>query len=77
MKNLNGKTAIVTGASRGIGVHIVESLTQCGVNVIGIARSKSGLEATGKLVEQNSGNFDFFEFDLANSNGISDLECRN
>jgi len=73
MKNLIGKTAIVTGASRGIGVHIVESLTQCGVNVIGIARSKSGLEATGKLVEQNSGNFDFFEFDLANSNGISDL----
>ena len=73
MKNLNGKTAIVTGASRGIGVHIVDSLTQYGVNVIGIARSKSGLEATGKIVKQNSGNYEFFEFDLANLNGITDL----
>lgn len=73
MKNLNGKTAIVTGASRGIGVHIVDSLTQNGVNVIGIARSKSGLEATGKLVEQNTGNYEFIEFDLSDSNGITEL----
>ena len=35
LKNLNKKTAIVTGASRGIGVHIIDSLTKQNVNVIG------------------------------------------
>ena len=47
MKNLNGKTGIVTGISRGIGVHIVDVLTRNGVNVIGIARSAYKIRKSG------------------------------
>ena len=73
MKKLNGKTAIVTGASRGIGVHIVDSLTKNGVSVIGIARSKNGLENTGTIVANNSGNYEYLEFDLAKANSLPKL----
>ena len=73
MKNLNGKTAIVTGASRGIGVHIVNSLTKNGINVIGIARNSEGLKQTGKIVENNSGSYNFIEFDLFESTKFSEL----
>ena len=73
MKNLIGKTAIVTGASRGIGVHIVDSLTKNVVNVIGIARSKEGLKTTAKIVENNQGEFSFLEFDLSDTLKISNL----
>jgi len=76
MKKLNGKTAIVTGASRGIGVHIVNSLTENGVNVIGIARSKEGLEQTGKIVANNSGNYEYIEFDLSESSKISEIHTK-
>ncbi|MEC3913054.1 SDR family oxidoreductase [Nocardia sp. CDC160] len=42
---LNGKTALVTGASRGIGLAIAEALDAEGVRVVGVARNISpGLE---------------------------------
>jgi NAD(P)-dependent dehydrogenase (short-subunit alcohol dehydrogenase family) len=37
--NLSGKTAVVTGASRGIGLATVQALTGEGVRVVGAART--------------------------------------
>ncbi|GAA3134880.1 hypothetical protein GCM10017687_59000 [Streptomyces echinatus] len=37
--NLTAKTAVVTGASRGIGLATVRTLTAEGVNVVGAART--------------------------------------
>jgi short-subunit dehydrogenase len=45
MKDLRGTTAVVTGASRGIGVHIARALVKEGVNVSLAARSDADLEA--------------------------------
>tara|TARA_B100001029_G_C15063817_1_gene461355 strand:- start:4640 stop:5452 length:813 start_codon:yes stop_codon:yes gene_type:complete len=73
MKNLIGKIAFVTGASRGIGVHIVDSLTKKGINVIGVARNRKGLESTASFVANNQGEFFFEEFDLAETSKISNL----
>src|SRR5690554_3166305 len=42
--NMNGKIAIVTGASRGIGAAIAEQLGAAGATVIGTATSESGAE---------------------------------
>ena len=44
MKNLRGTTAIVTGASRGIGVYIARALAEEGVNLSLAARSGDELE---------------------------------
>ena len=48
MKELRGSTAVVTGASRGIGVHIARALAEQGVNVSLAARSESDLEVVCK-----------------------------
>jgi short-subunit dehydrogenase len=53
-RDMNGRTAIVTGASKGIGIHIVQALAAEGMNVVLTARSarkleevREGLEASG------------------------------
>jgi NAD(P)-dependent dehydrogenase (short-subunit alcohol dehydrogenase family) len=48
--HLDGKTAVVTGASRGVGLATVRLLTAEGVRVVGAARKSSPeLEATGAV----------------------------
>ncbi len=51
--NLNGKVALVTGASRGIGAAIAGQLGKAGAIVIGTATSESGAAAiSARLAEQ-------------------------
>jgi 3-oxoacyl-[acyl-carrier protein] reductase len=45
---LDGKTALVTGASRGIGQAIALELGRCGASVIGTSTSTSGAEGIGQ-----------------------------
>ncbi len=47
---LKGKTALVTGASRGIGREIARSFDQEGAQVALVARSREGLEETARLL---------------------------
>jgi 3-oxoacyl-[acyl-carrier protein] reductase len=49
MKELKGRTAIVTGASRGLGAHIARALAAEGVNVALVARSS---DAITRLAEE-------------------------
>ena len=52
---LEGRIALVTGASRGIGVGIAKCLAAEGARVAVAARSREGLEATCKAIESAGG----------------------
>ena len=52
---LNGKTAIVTGGSRGIGKAIARELAREGVDVAIVARGREALEATAKELRDETG----------------------
>ncbi len=52
MRNLKGRTAILTGASKGIGVHVARALAKQGANLVLAARSASALEEVRKAVER-------------------------
>ncbi|MDF4266021.1 3-oxoacyl-ACP reductase FabG [Vibrio parahaemolyticus] len=51
--NLEGKIALVTGASRGIGRAIAELLVERGTTVIGTATSESGAAAISEYLGEN------------------------
>jgi len=48
MRDLKGRNAILTGASRGLGVHMAEALAREGVNLALAARSPDLLEGVGE-----------------------------
>lgn len=52
MKDIGGKVAIVTGASRGLGAYIAETLFDHGLRVVVAARSKPELEALAKRLDK-------------------------
>ncbi|USD95434.1 3-oxoacyl-ACP reductase [Vibrio coralliilyticus] len=53
MMNLEGKIALVTGASRGIGRAIAELLVERGAKVIGTATSENGAAAISEYLGEN------------------------
>ncbi|MFQ5381040.1 MAG: SDR family NAD(P)-dependent oxidoreductase [Dehalococcoidia bacterium] len=53
MKNLSGRTCILTGASRGIGPHIARALAAEGVDLALVARNKEQLGALASDLEPN------------------------
>lgn len=70
--NLRGKTALVMGASQGIGKAIAESLIKEGVRVAICARSQDTLEATAKLIGA-----EYFETCDLTKKGSSETVTRN
>lgn len=55
MRDLSGSTAIVTGASRGIGAAIARALADRGVTVVLAARSEEALAKLSHEIAESGG----------------------
>jgi short-subunit dehydrogenase len=55
MKNLSGSVAIVTGASRGIGIAIAQRLAASGVRQVLAARNADDLESVARSIREQGG----------------------
>lgn len=51
--SLNGRTAMVTGASKGIGAEICAVFADAGADIIAVARDRDGLEAVARIVRDS------------------------
>jgi NAD(P)-dependent dehydrogenase (short-subunit alcohol dehydrogenase family) len=72
-QRLEGKVAIVTGASRGIGRAISIALAQEGATVVLAARSVSELKITAKKVEKAGGKAEIIVTELTEEDSIKNL----
>jgi gluconate 5-dehydrogenase len=72
--NLSGKTALVTGGNRGIGLAIARGLAKHGADIAIIARTKNQLEEAAQQIETDTGKKVWtFTFDLENTDNIKNL----
>jgi NAD(P)-dependent dehydrogenase (short-subunit alcohol dehydrogenase family) len=71
--NLEGKIALVTGASRGIGYFTALELAKAGAHVIACARTVGGLEELDDAIKAIGGSATLVPFDLADMEAIDRL----
>jgi len=72
-KILEGRIALVTGASRGIGAATAEALAAAGAHVVLTARTTGGLEEVEERIHQNGGSATIAPLDLTDGDSIARL----
>jgi len=76
--DLTGRTALVTGAGRGIGLTLAEGLARQGADVALVARTRNELEAANEQVEGQTGRRVWvFPFDLAGLQAMGGCSTRS
>ena len=73
MGTLSGQTALVTGASRGIGAAIAKSLAAAGAHVILVARDAATLETVEDAIHAAGGSATIAPLDLADGDSVGRL----
>jgi short-subunit dehydrogenase len=76
MSILSGRTALVTGASQGIGHAIADGLHNAGARVILVGRSLSRLEESAAAISEKTKEMVCMEADLARISSVSELAHR-
>jgi NAD(P)-dependent dehydrogenase (short-subunit alcohol dehydrogenase family) len=71
--DLDGRIALVTGASRGIGYFLAKGLAKAGAHVIAVARTQGGLEELDDEIKSAGGSATLVPLDLADMTGIDRL----
>jgi len=70
---LEGRVALVTGASRGIGYSVALKLAEAGAHVIATARTQGGLEELDDAIGEAGGSATLVPMDLKSPDGIEKL----
>lgn len=71
--DLSGRTALITGASRGIGRAIALALAKAGAHVLALARTAGGLEELDDDIRAAGGTASLIPMDLLEGDGIEKL----
>jgi len=74
--SIEGRVALVTGGSSGIGRTIALSLAEAGANVVLLARDRKRLEDTAHAIEAIGRGAAWFDCDLADRNALADAALR-
>ncbi len=70
--SLKGKTALVTGAGRGLGLEIAKGLAEAGAHVLINGRNSSHLEKGLSEIRSSGGSADTCVFDVAEDQAVED-----
>ncbi len=70
--DLDGKTALVTGAGSGLGRHFAKTLAQAGANVVLAARRREKLEETAQAITEKGGSASCIDLDVTDSSSVRD-----
>ena len=71
--NLKNKTALVTGAGKGIGRACAIALAQAGAKVIVVSRTKSDLDKLSKIIKKTKGSSKSFVCDVTNTTKFNNI----
>lgn len=73
-QNLNGRVAVVTGASTGIGSWAAIALAECGASVaVNYNRNQAGAEETRRIIESHGGRAIIIQSDVSTTSGAQSL----
>jgi len=73
-KKLNGKVALITGASKGLGKAMALSLAGAAATVALVSRNLEQLNESGRAVKEAGGNARIFQADVADEDQVRKLE---
>jgi len=71
--NLEGKVALVTASSKGIGFGVAKVFSQCGAEVILLSRNKTNLEKASREIEKAGKKPYYFVADLTNEMDLENV----
>ena len=71
--NLKNKTALVTGAGKGIGKACAVALAEAGANLIIISRTKKDLEKVSKIIRKFNSKCIYYVCDVTNYRQIKEI----
>jgi NAD(P)-dependent dehydrogenase (short-subunit alcohol dehydrogenase family) len=73
--SLNGKTALITGASKGLGKAMALALSQAGATIALVSRDETKLQAVKQEIEDSGGRADVFIADVKDEQQVERLEA--